>query len=53
MRNELNLVYYTVRAAWPHLKAYGGGSIINVGSIAALRGWSSCRRTRTAPPRAA
>lgn len=38
MRNELNLVYYTVRAAWPHLKAHGGGSIINVGSIAALRG---------------
>jgi NAD(P)-dependent dehydrogenase (short-subunit alcohol dehydrogenase family) len=38
MRNELNLVYYTVRAAWPHLKADGGGSIINVGSIAALRG---------------
>ena len=38
MRNELDLVYYTVRAAWPHLKAYGGGSIINVGSIAALRG---------------
>ena len=38
MRNELNLVYYTVRAAWPHFKAYGGGSIINVGSIAALRG---------------
>ncbi|GAB3790920.1 SDR family NAD(P)-dependent oxidoreductase [Nocardioides ungokensis] len=38
MRNELSLVYYTVRAAWPHLKAYGGGSIVNVGSIAALRG---------------
>ena len=38
MRNELSLVYYTVRAAWPHLKAHGGGSIINVGSIAALRG---------------
>ena len=38
MRNELSLVYYTVRAAWPHLKAYGGGSIINVGSIAAIRG---------------
>jgi NAD(P)-dependent dehydrogenase (short-subunit alcohol dehydrogenase family) len=37
MRNELDLVYYTVRAAWPHLKAHGG-SIINVGSIAALRG---------------
>ncbi|CUR59377.1 2-hydroxycyclohexanecarboxyl-CoA dehydrogenase [metagenome] len=38
MRNELDLVYYTVRAAWPHLKEYGGGSIINVGSIAAIRG---------------
>ncbi|MEU4222858.1 SDR family NAD(P)-dependent oxidoreductase [Nonomuraea sp. NPDC026600] len=38
MRNELDLVYYTVRAAWLHLKRHGGGSIINVGSIAALRG---------------
>lgn len=38
MRNELDLVYYTTRAAWPHLKTFGGGSIINVGSIAALRG---------------
>ncbi|HET8987978.1 MAG TPA: SDR family NAD(P)-dependent oxidoreductase, partial [Humibacillus sp.] len=28
MRNELDLVYYTVRAAWPHLKRHGGGSII-------------------------
>lgn len=37
MRNELNLVYYTIRAAWPHLKRHGG-SIINVGSIAAIRG---------------
>ena len=38
MRNELDLVYYTVRAAWPHLKRHRGGSIINVGSIAAIRG---------------
>ncbi|RYP84018.1 SDR family oxidoreductase [Nocardioides guangzhouensis] len=38
MRNELDLVYYTVRATWPHLKAHGGGSIVNVGSIAATRG---------------
>lgn len=38
MRNELNLVFYTVKAAWPHLKQHGGGSIINVGSIAAMRG---------------
>jgi NAD(P)-dependent dehydrogenase (short-subunit alcohol dehydrogenase family) len=38
MRNELDLVYYTVRAAWPHLLRTGGGSIVNVGSIAAIRG---------------
>jgi meso-butanediol dehydrogenase / (S,S)-butanediol dehydrogenase / diacetyl reductase len=38
MRNELDLVYYTVRAAWPHLKRHGGGSIVNIGSIAAIRG---------------
>ncbi|WP_328471176.1 SDR family oxidoreductase [Actinoplanes sp. NBC_00393] len=38
MRNELDLVYYTVRAAWPHLRRQGGGSIVNVGSIAATRG---------------
>jgi meso-butanediol dehydrogenase/(S,S)-butanediol dehydrogenase/diacetyl reductase len=38
LRNELDLVFYTTRAAWKHLKARGGGSIVNVGSIAALRG---------------
>ncbi len=38
MRNELDLVFYTVKAAWPHLKEHGGGSIINIGSIAAIRG---------------
>jgi meso-butanediol dehydrogenase / (S,S)-butanediol dehydrogenase / diacetyl reductase len=38
MRNELNLVFYTVKAAWPHLIKRGGGSIINVGSIAGIRG---------------
>ncbi|MFT3873909.1 MAG: SDR family oxidoreductase [Nocardioides sp.] len=38
MRNELDLVFYTVKAAWPHLKKHGGGSIVNVGSIAAMRG---------------
>ena len=38
MRNELDLVYYTVRAAWPHLRRTGGGAILNVGSIAAIRG---------------
>jgi meso-butanediol dehydrogenase / (S,S)-butanediol dehydrogenase / diacetyl reductase len=37
IRNELDLVYYTTRAAWPHLIEHGGGSIISMGSIAAMR----------------
>jgi meso-butanediol dehydrogenase/(S,S)-butanediol dehydrogenase/diacetyl reductase len=37
IRNELDLVYYTTRAAWPHLITAGGGSIISMGSIAAMR----------------
>lgn len=41
MRNELTLVFYTIRAVWPHLRARGGGAIVNVGSIAGTRGsWS-------------
>ncbi|MFT4219041.1 MAG: SDR family NAD(P)-dependent oxidoreductase [Microbacterium sp.] len=36
--NELNLVFYTTRAAWPHLKRRGGGVVLNVGSIAGTRG---------------
>jgi meso-butanediol dehydrogenase/(S,S)-butanediol dehydrogenase/diacetyl reductase len=35
---SLDLVYYTARAARPHLTARGGGAILNVGSIAAIRG---------------
>jgi meso-butanediol dehydrogenase / (S,S)-butanediol dehydrogenase / diacetyl reductase len=38
IRNELDLVFYACKAAWPHLVARGGGSIINVASIAAIRG---------------
>jgi len=34
---ELSLVFYAVRAAWPHLKA-SRGVIVNIGSIAGLRG---------------
>lgn len=33
VRNELDLMFYTCSAAWPHLVARGGGSIINTGSI--------------------
>lgn len=38
MRNELDLVFYTCKAAWPHLVRRGGGSILNIGSIAGIRG---------------
>lgn len=38
LRNELDSVFYVTRAAWPQLISRGGGSIINVGSIAAIRG---------------
>jgi meso-butanediol dehydrogenase/(S,S)-butanediol dehydrogenase/diacetyl reductase len=38
LRNELDLIYLVTRAAWPHLVARGGGSVINTGSIIAARG---------------
>src|ERR1700691_1621178 len=36
--NELDIVWYSVRAAWPELLKRGGGSVINVASIAARLG---------------
>ena len=38
VRNELNLVFYACKAVWPHLVRRGGGVILNVGSIAGIRG---------------
>ena len=38
IRNELDLVFFACKAAWPHLVAQGGGSIINIASIASIRG---------------
>jgi NAD(P)-dependent dehydrogenase (short-subunit alcohol dehydrogenase family) len=38
IRNELDLVFYACKVVWPHLVARGGGSIINVASIASIRG---------------
>jgi len=38
IRNELDLVWYSVRAAWPVLVRRGGGAVINVASIAAKLG---------------
>lgn len=38
IRNELDLVFFCCRAAWPHLVQRGGGSIVNVASVAGLTG---------------
>ena len=38
IRHELDIVFLVTRAAWPHLMAAGGGSIVNVASITASRG---------------
>jgi NAD(P)-dependent dehydrogenase (short-subunit alcohol dehydrogenase family) len=38
LRHELDLVYYACRAAWPHLAARAGASIVNVASIAGIVG---------------
>jgi meso-butanediol dehydrogenase / (S,S)-butanediol dehydrogenase / diacetyl reductase len=40
IRNELHLVLFVTRAAWPHL-AKRGGVVINVASVAGLRGTTS------------
>ncbi|TDW24197.1 SDR family NAD(P)-dependent oxidoreductase [Kribbella kalugense] len=38
LRNELDLLFYCTRAAWPHLLARGGGSVINIASGSGLQG---------------
>ena len=38
VRNELDIVWFSVRAAWPELVKRGGGAIVNVASIAAKLG---------------
>jgi meso-butanediol dehydrogenase/(S,S)-butanediol dehydrogenase/diacetyl reductase len=38
VRNELDLVFYAIRAVWPHLRRRGGGAVVNVGSISGYRG---------------
>jgi NAD(P)-dependent dehydrogenase (short-subunit alcohol dehydrogenase family) len=40
MANEVDLVFLACKAAWPHLKARGGGSIVNFASINA---WAALR----------
>jgi meso-butanediol dehydrogenase/(S,S)-butanediol dehydrogenase/diacetyl reductase len=36
--NEIHLVWYSCQEAWPHLVGRGGGSIINIGSVAGVIG---------------
>jgi NAD(P)-dependent dehydrogenase (short-subunit alcohol dehydrogenase family) len=38
IRNELDIVFLVTRAVWPLMKAAGGGSIVNIGSISGSRG---------------
>jgi meso-butanediol dehydrogenase/(S,S)-butanediol dehydrogenase/diacetyl reductase len=38
IRHELDIVFLCTQAAWPHLVAADGGSIVNVASISASRG---------------
>ncbi len=38
LKHELDVLFFVTRAAWPHLVASGGGSIINTGSIIGGRG---------------
>jgi NAD(P)-dependent dehydrogenase (short-subunit alcohol dehydrogenase family) len=38
LRNELDLVFWTTQAAWPHLIERGGGAIVNTASTSGLRG---------------
>jgi NAD(P)-dependent dehydrogenase (short-subunit alcohol dehydrogenase family) len=35
LKGELDIVFLPVRAAWPHMVARGGGSIVNFSSVAA------------------
>ncbi len=37
LANEIDLLFYTTRAAWPSLINNGGGSVINTSSLSALR----------------
>jgi NAD(P)-dependent dehydrogenase (short-subunit alcohol dehydrogenase family) len=38
MVGEVDIVFLMCQAAWPHMVAGGGGSIVNFASVAALRG---------------
>jgi meso-butanediol dehydrogenase/(S,S)-butanediol dehydrogenase/diacetyl reductase len=41
IRNELDVMWFSTQAAWPHLVERGGGAIVNIASIAAVIGLRS------------
>jgi NAD(P)-dependent dehydrogenase (short-subunit alcohol dehydrogenase family) len=43
IRHELDLVFYTCSAAWPHLVARGGGAIVNTASVCGISAMPSSR----------
>ena len=45
LRNEVDVVFVGCKHAWPHLRARGGGSVVNVGSTAGLTGSLNLDRT--------
>ena len=45
LRNEVDVVFVACKHAWPHLRARGGGSVVNVGSTAGLTGSLNLDRT--------
>ena len=50
LRYELDVVFFPVKHAWPHLKASGAGAVILVGSTAGLTGsMTNARVAHTVP----
>ncbi|HEY7206734.1 MAG TPA: SDR family NAD(P)-dependent oxidoreductase [Gaiellaceae bacterium] len=45
LRNEVDVVFLACKHVWRHLRARGGGSVVNVGSTAGLRGSLTLDRT--------
>ncbi len=37
LRYELDIVFYPTQAAWKHMAALGGGSIVNIASVSGMR----------------
>jgi meso-butanediol dehydrogenase / (S,S)-butanediol dehydrogenase / diacetyl reductase len=37
LRGEMDIAFFPIQAAWPHLVKRGGGSIVNIASLAGMR----------------